>query len=122
MLAAAYNSSTADTPQPSERGITRSGLRISPAAIGRLFQPSNAHSAASTASPKPDQLFQPADEPGPPRCSQLVPAPRVRIAAASPNTITIFTAVITVCTAPPNWTEKQFNNVKKPMIAIAISS
>jgi len=37
------------SPHASDCGITRSGSRISPAAIDRLFQPSNAQSAARTA-------------------------------------------------------------------------
>src|SRR6185436_310879 len=102
-------------PPTVARGRLRCGSRISPAAIGRLFQPSYAHSAASTIAPN---ALQPGNAPSVLRLDQL-PRGANSAPTARPMIITTFIAVSTVCRLPPERTFKQLIAVNTTISAIA---
>src|SRR5215510_6683674 len=102
-------------PTTSARGTVRAASRTSPAAIGRLFHPSVAHSPASIAAPNDD-----APQRAPPAPSRLQsPGAPANTSAASPTTSTILSPVMIDCTRPPNATVRQLTTVNTAMNASA---
>src|SRR5215813_2185205 len=96
-------------PPTSARGMLRPGFCTSPAAIGMLFQPSYAHSAASIATPNAAKPLHAGVPEGVVRFDQVTVGAKKKtppITMASPAT---FSTVRTDCTLPPKATVKQLS-------------